>query len=317
MHLSRWALLLVLSGLTYGQAVDKSLTFDVASVKPAAPLVPDGRGRIMFQGPQGGPGSKDPGRIRYPFMSLKNLLTTAYDVKGFQIVGPAWLDTERFDITATMPPETTKEQFHVMLQNLLVERFKMTLHRETKELPTYSLVVAKGGPKLTESAEPPPTKKEDGDASPPPPPSMPKMGPDGFPVMTSFLGGRAGLFNVMMPGRARMIAQQQTTKDLAARLSDQLSRPVTDNTGLTKKYDFTLTFLPEQGMGPMGPMPPPPPPPGGAAGAGPMGPASSDAEAPPSIFAAIQSQLGLKLEPKKGPVEQIVIDHIERTPIEN
>ena len=95
----------------------------------------------------GGPGSNDPGRIHYPYMSLKNILMNAYDVKNFQIVGPGWLDTERFDITATMPPATTKEQFRVMLQNLLAERFKMTVHRETKELPMYSLVVAKGGRK--------------------------------------------------------------------------------------------------------------------------------------------------------------------------
>src|SRR5438477_5528333 len=100
---------------------DKSLTFDAASVKPAQPPTPDGQGRIMMRGPSGGPGSKDPGRISYPFMSLKNLLMTAYDVKNYQITGPAWLDTERFDITATMPPDTTKEQFRVMLQNLLAD----------------------------------------------------------------------------------------------------------------------------------------------------------------------------------------------------
>jgi uncharacterized protein (TIGR03435 family) len=319
MHRVRICLFLVSACLAYSQAVDPALTFEAASVKPAAPLVPDGRGRIMLTGPTGGPGTKDPGRIRYPFMSLKQLLMNAYDVKPFQIVGPPWLDTERFDITATMPPETTKEQFHVMLQNLLAERFKLTIHRETKELPMYALVVAKGGPKMKESMDVPPPK-EDADALlPPPPPGPPKFGPDGFPNLPPFMGGRAGLFNMMMPGRYRMIAQQQTMQDLATRLSGQLNRPVTDATGLTKKYDFTLTFLPEEGMvGPMGPLPPPPPP---AAGGGEVGrgamPNQPDIEAPPVIFAAIQSQLGLRLEPKKGPVEQIVIDHIEKTPTEN
>src|ERR1700681_1519458 len=114
----RWSLAVLTCCLAYGQTVDKSLTFDAASVKPASPPVPDGRGRIMMMGPTGGPGTKDPGRIRYPNMSLKNLLMNAYDVKNFQIAGPAWLDTERFDIPATMPPDTTKEQFRVMLQNL-------------------------------------------------------------------------------------------------------------------------------------------------------------------------------------------------------
>jgi uncharacterized protein (TIGR03435 family) len=306
--------------LSYGQ------TFDAASVKPATPPVPDGRGRIMMMGPTGGPGTKDPGRIRYPYMSLKNLLMNAYDVKGFQIAGPAWLDTERFDITAVMPPETTKEQFRVMLQNLLSERFKLTIHRETKELPMYSLVVARNGPKLKESAEVP-APKDDGDPAnlppPPPLPSQPKIGPDGFPILPIPGGGRAGLFFIMMPGRTRLIGQQQTMQDLANRLTTQLNRPVTDATALKAKYDFTLTFASE-GMNMGMPMPigmvqvpppsPPPPPPGGGGG-----PAANlpEGETPPDLFAAIQAQLGLKLEAKKGPVELIVIDHVEKTPTEN
>jgi uncharacterized protein (TIGR03435 family) len=127
-------------------------TFDVASVKPSIPP------------------------------TLKNLLMNAYDVKNYQITGPSWLDTERFDINATMPPDTTKEQFRVMLQNLLAERFKLTIHWETKELPVYSLVVNKGGPKLNESE---PSAPVDPDAPPqplPPGPSQPKIGPDGFPI---------------------------------------------------------------------------------------------------------------------------------------
>src|SRR4051794_16095718 len=185
----RTALVLFASSLAYSQTVDKSLTFEVASVKPAAPPVPDGRGRILMAGPSGGPGSKDPGRIRYPFMSLKQLLTTAYDVKAYQITGPSTLDTERFEINATMPPDTTKEQFQVMLQNLLKERFKLAIHRETKELPMYSLVVAKSGLKMKESAPPPPVKESDTEPQPPPLPAQPKMGPDGFPMLPTLPGG--------------------------------------------------------------------------------------------------------------------------------
>jgi len=299
--------------LAYGQTADKALTFDAASVKPATPPTPDGRGMIMMQGPSGGPGTKDPGRIRYPNMSMKNILMNAYDMKAFQIVGPGWLDTERFDITATMPPETTKEQFRAMLRNLLAERFKMTVHRETKELPMYSLVVARNGPKMQESADVP-APKDDGDTPPPPPPlpSQPKIGPDGFPILPQ-LAGRGGIFNIMMNGRARLIGQQQTMQDLATRLTGLLSRPVTDATGLKAKYDFTLTYAPEGMNGPMGPMPPPPP--GGAGGS----PSASmpEAEPLPDIFGAVQAQLGLKLEPKKGPVEMIVVDHIDKTPTAN
>lgn len=303
--------------LAYGQ--DKSLTFEVASVKPATPPVPNGRGMIMFRGPSGGPGTKDPGRINYPFMSLKSLLTTAYDVKNYQIDGPAWLDTERFDVTATMPPDTTKEQLKIMLQNLLAERFGLKLHHDTKELPMYSLVVGKNGPKMKESVETPPPA-EGAEATPAPPPllpSQPKIGPDGFPILPMPAGGRGGLMQMMMPGRARMMGIKQTMQDLAQRLSQQLNRPVIDATGLTAKYDFTLTYAPE-GMSGMAPVRigAPPPPPGGGAGPGPEMP-ETDAPPPPNLFSAIQSDLGLRLEAKKGPVDMIVIDHVEKTPIEN
>lgn len=305
--------------LAHGQA------FEAASVKPATLPSPDGRGMIMMQGPSGGPGTKDPGRIHYPYMTMKNILMNAYDVKSFQITGPAWLDSERFDISATMPPDTTKEQFRAMLQNLLAERFKMTIHRDNKELPMYSLTVAKSGPTMKESAEAP-APKDDADPAPPPPlPSQPKIGPDGFPVLPQ-LAGRGGMFMMMMPGRTRLMGQQQTMQDLATRLTNLLSRPVVDATALKAKYDFTLTFSLEglNMQGPMGPLPAPPS--GGAVavtggagggGANPSGLFVPEGEAPPDLFAAVQAQLGLKLEAKKGPVEMIVIDHIEKTPTEN
>jgi uncharacterized protein (TIGR03435 family) len=320
----RFCLLASISCIAYSQPVDKSLTFEAASVKPAEPPKPDAQGRILMAGPSGGPGTRDPGRIRYPFMNLRNLLMNAYDVKSFQINGPAWLDTERYEINATMAPNITKEQFRVMLQNLLAERFKLTLHRETKELPMYSLIVTKAGPKFKESAEAPPPKEGDSD-SPPPLPVQPKMGPDGFPVLSSLpRGGRGGMIMMMMPGRARLSGQNQSVQDLADRLSQQLTRPVVDSTGLKGKYDITLTFSTEGLPGPAGPMGPLPmaPPGGGPGGPGPGGPGPNgvfvpEGEAPPDIFTALQSQLGLKLEPKKGPVDTIVIDHAEKTPTEN
>ena len=301
--------------LVFGQTGEKSPAFEVASVKPAAPLEPNGRGMIRMVGPSGGPGTKDPGRMNYPYQTLRLLMMTAYDVKRFQITGPDWLDTERFDVTATLPPDTTKEQFRVMLQNLLAERFKLAIHRETKELPMYSLVVVKGGPKMKESREVPSPKE--GDDSAPGFPSQPKIGPDGFPLLPQ-LAGHPGIFNIMMPGRARLIAQQQTMQDLANRLTNDLSRPVKDETGLTAKYDFTLTYEPEPRPGLLGPMPPPPPPPPAEGGGAPASaPPVPDREPLPNIFAAVQLELGLKLEPKKGPVELIVVDHAEKTPTEN
>ena len=321
LQIVRASTLVLFSCLTWGQ------TFEAASVKPAAMPVPGGRGRITIGMPSGGPGTKDPGRIRYPFVSLRDLLTRAYDVKAYQIAGPAWLDTERYEVNATMPPDTTMEQFRTMLQNLLAERFKLTMHRETKDLPMYALIVAKSGPKMKESGDAPPVKESDADAPPPPLPTQPKIGPDGFPVLPPPPGGRGGMIMMMMPGRARLSGEHQTIQDLATRLTSQLGRPVTDVTGLKGKYDITLTFSTEGLNGPMGPMGPGPTmvavappgggPPGGGGAGGPAGVFVPEGEAPPDIFAALQQQLGLKLESRKGPVEMIVVDHVEKTPTEN
>jgi uncharacterized protein (TIGR03435 family) len=182
----------------------------------------------------------------------------------------------------------------------------------------YSLVLAKSGPKMKESTEVQ-ALKDDGDTTPPPPPplpSQPKFDSDGFPILPLPAGDRGGLFIMMMPGRTRLVGQQQTMQDLATRLSSLLSRPVMDATTLNAKYDFTLTFSLEglnMPTGPMGPMPAPP----GAGGAGASSVFVPDGEAPPDLFAAVQAQLGLRLEPKKGPVEMIAIEHIEKTPTEN
>ncbi len=313
------SLLLLAFWAAHAQTGNKGPAFDAASIKPAALPAP---GRPMMAAPSGGPGTQDPSRVHYPFIALKALLLTAYDVKSYQIEGPAWLDTERFDVNATMPPETTKEQFRAMLQNLLAERFKMTIHRETKQLPMYSLVVAKGGPKMKESNPAWPAENNAISASPPPL-AAPRIGPDGFPALPPSAAGRAGLFLMMMPGRARLIGQQQTMLDLANRLTGLLSRPVSDATGLKAKYDFTLTFSPEGMSAPMGtPTGPgmtvpvaPPVSSGAIAGAAPVSLPQGDNL--PDVFRAVREQLGLALRPEKGPVELIAIDHIEKMPTEN
>jgi uncharacterized protein (TIGR03435 family) len=278
-------------------------TFDAASVKLVSP---PGFG-MKIPPPSGGPGTKDPGRIHYSFMPLARLITIAYDVKSYQKSEPAWLLTakERFDITATMPPGTTNEQFHLMLQNLLAERFKLKIHRETRELPIYSLVVARNGPKMKESAVAAAPKDGGEPAQLPPPPVQSKMGPDGFPVLHPRAPG-SPIATIMMTdrrgSRARMVAQGNTVQDLADRLTGLTKRPVIDATALKAKYDFTLIFKPGGMNGPVGPT---------AAAATP------DADALPDIFSALQAQLGLKLETKKAPIKMIVIDHIEKTPTEN
>src|SRR3954451_10262547 len=121
----------------YAQDAAGQPTFEVASVKPAPPQ----SGHMFRIGMSGGPGTPDPGRINFENVSLKNVIMRAYNVKGYQISGPSWLDSERFDITAKVPAGATKEQFQLMLQNLLAERFKLQLHRESKQMPVYALVV--------------------------------------------------------------------------------------------------------------------------------------------------------------------------------
>jgi uncharacterized protein (TIGR03435 family) len=301
-----------LTGVVLAQTGEVPTTFEVASVKPSAP---QGNGRMMMGG-GGGPGTRDPGRYNMTNMPLKMLLAQAYDVKDFQVSGPSWLDTERFDITAKVPPGATKEQFRVMLQNLLIERFRIALHREQKELPIYTLSVAKNGPKLKEteldaSAFAPPTNDGAGRGGPggPPPGPPPPPRPGEFPKLPA---GRPGMMIMFQEGRMRMTAAGQPIGGLVDFLGRQLGRPVVDKTGLAAKYDFQMEFAPDPGA--MRGMPMPPPSGGGIAPGGGDGGGASDPA--PNLITAVQ-QLGLKLDAGKGPVDLIVVDKAEKTPIEN
>jgi uncharacterized protein (TIGR03435 family) len=295
----------------WAQTVENSPAFEVASVKPAAPII----GNRIMVGMRGGPGTPDPGQITYNNVTVKGVLTNAYGVKGFQISGPGWLDSERYDIVAKVPRGATKEQFMVMLQNLLTERFKLTLHREKKDLPMYALVVGKNGPKMKESVEDAAPKGGGPADDPSPAPGKPALDRDGFPVLPPAAAGRTAVSLALMNGNVRMTASKQPMSGLAEDLSRQLDLPVVDMTGLTGKYDFTLYFSPEGLAGmrlPAGLAPPP------GEGGGEMPAASTpDGQSSPSLFAALQEQLGLRLEQRKGPVELLVIDHLERAPIEN
>ena len=216
-------------------------------------------------GREGGPGTGDPGRVRYAVISLRFVVTEAFGEKGLRIVAPGWVDDDWFQIDATMPPATTEPQFRTMMQTLLAERFKLQYHRESKETAGFALVVGKGGPKFRKSAE-----AEPGEA----------------PIRQRLITGT---------DRVEMNLHQTTMERLADILAGQIGNPVTDATGLTGKYDFRLNFS-KEGAGP-------------ARGTG--------AEPVPDVFTAVQSELGLKLEPKKASIPVLVIDHIERTPTEN
>jgi uncharacterized protein (TIGR03435 family) len=236
----------------------------------------------------GGPGSKDPGRVSFENVGLGFVIGTAYDVKYYQVSGPDWLDTERFDIVVKLPEATTKENYRLMLQNLLAERFKLTLHRSTKEMPIYALIVAKNGPKLKQAAPNPPPDANDA-ADKASGGGGGKLAADGYPAP------RPGMTIMSTPAgpRARL-SNKEHMEWLAGMLSGQLGRPVIDATGLTGEYDISLYWIPQR--------------PDSIAADDPSG---------PDLFAALQQQLGLKLEPKKGPIEVLIIDHAERTPTAN
>jgi uncharacterized protein (TIGR03435 family) len=296
------------------QMAENSPSFEVASVKPAAPIT----GNFIRVGMRGGPGTPDPGQITYTNVTVKDVLMTAYGVKSFQISGPGWLDSERYDIVAKLPRGATKPESMAMLQNLLAERFKLTLHREKKDLPMYALVVGKNGPKMKESVDDAAPKYGDVPKSDGPAAAMGKltMGRDGFPVLPGSMGRGAASIG-FMNGNARMTANRQSMATLADMLSGQLDLPVVDMTGLKGNYDFTLYFAPEGLAGMRLPGGLPPPPPAGEGGPGMPVASAPDAQSSPNLFSALQEQLGLKLEQRKGPVDLLVIDHLEKAPIEN
>ncbi|HEY6250019.1 MAG TPA: M56 and DUF3738 domain-containing protein [Candidatus Angelobacter sp.] len=252
------------------------LSFDVASIKPNRSG--ENLTRLMMS----------PDGLTGEGVTLKMLIGFAYNMKDFQISGgPGWIDSERFDLNAKMdeatvkamnniPREQRQEQRRLMLQSLLAERFNLKVSHSTKELPIYALVVAKNGPKFSQSAAP--------------------SGSPGAPVQQRFMvqGGEVTL--TAMP-----------IKSLADWLSRVTGRNVVDKTGLQDNYDITLHWTSENGQQSPALTPVPRPADDNQGSAAPP-PDSSG----PSIFTALQEQLGLKLESQKGPVETLIIDSIDK-----
>ena len=284
--------LLMLAAAARAQSPSPKLEFEVASVKPAGPQAGVPRPvRIV-----GGPGTEDPGRITFSRYTLKGLIASAYDVKDYQVAGPSWLDTERYDVVAKIPEGATKEQVNRMLQNLLADRFKLTLHHIAKEFRLYELVVGKNGPKLKASVEDPSAANTAGGRGSPIP-----IGKDGLPAMPP---GRRGMIQMQMPGRRRIAGSVQSMTDLADWLGNQVGAPVVDKTALSGTYDFTLDFALGPGRGVDALVAP------GAS------PTDNTADVP-NFFSALQEQLGLKLEQKTGPLDVLVVDQAEKVPTDN
>ncbi len=284
----------------------------------------------------------DGARAEYNFMSLNDLICSAYKIKPYQLTGPDWMKTQRWDIQATMAEGAKPEQAPEMLQSLLKERFKLEIRRDTKDVAIYALVQGKNGSKMKEAEpEPPPPAaaapekaaeeeaKAEKDAKAPGAGSMTVNGEKMTVKQTStgatFSGGGVGTGKVTMNnGQMHMEYSAMEMSKLADMLTAFVDRPVLDETQLKGKYQVALDLsmadmmsaARKSGMG--GAMGGPPPgAAGGAPGAG-ARPAesASDPGASSSVFTAVE-QMGLKLAPRKGPVEMIVVEKLEKSPTEN
>jgi bla regulator protein blaR1 len=279
----------------YGQilhATGPLPSFEVATVKPA-----NGGNTI--------PSITTATESRTMNVTARNLIEQAYDIPwtpglNERIVGgPDWIDNNRYDVDARideslmrrfekLPNEERKEQMSLMMQSLLADRFKLKVHFQSRELPIYGLTMAKGGPKLTVTKDVPTTT---GDDQPPP-----KVA---FPTRAEDL--RKGILVLYRGQAAEMTAKAATLDELVhwlAGYSEIGGRTVVNRTGLPGPYDFTLRWTRERLIArePLDEQ---------------LSSAQSNVPEAPALFTALQEQLGLRLMSTKGPVEVLVIDHID------
>jgi len=228
------------------------LVFDAATVKPNN----SGSGSSSTESTNG--------LLRITNQTLLRMIQYAYNVRDFQISGgPAWVRSDRFDVTAKPERSVHDQQMKQMLQSLLAERFQLQFHRQTQEGPIYALLIGKNGSKLQPAHE----------------------------------SDNSGISSNSTAVRTTMKGTHVTMDELAASLGNRVGRPVIDKTGLSGKFDFELSWVADLTLATGTPDP-------GADVSG------------PSIFTALQEQLGLRLDSQKGPIEMLLIDHAEK-PTEN
>jgi len=316
--------LLFMTVVAFGQSVE-TLTFEVATVKPSAWDVMKLAAQVQTgQMPAIG-AHVNKIRAEYTFMTVKELIATAYGLKQFQITGPDWINdiAQRFDIVAKMPDGSSVDQAPKMLQALLAERFKLGVHRETKEHPVMGLVVGKGGPKLEESS---PDASQDFDENTPLKPGERQMDTPQGPVRMTVdpkggavvnMGKRGIWTQQMVPGPTLHMEGNHTTMSAFADMLTQMSQitggagmQVVDMTGLNGFYKVALDLsladiikmaqamgvnVPNRGGDPNAP------------------PVAADPGSSSSFSDAVQA-LGLKLESRKAPTEQLIVDRVEKLP---
>ncbi|HTM04288.1 MAG TPA: TIGR03435 family protein [Vicinamibacterales bacterium] len=264
----KWRILAVVAAVSVGLPIQaQAPAFDAASVKRATE-------------PGGYMGAQPGGRFTAKGVSLQDLLVFAYDVQPYQIVGgPAWLDVDRWDVTAAGAPEPRASTL-LALQQLLGDRFSLAVRRETREMPVYALTLARGDGRLG-----PGLKRSDFDCEAAQAEARRTRVVAPEARTRCFANGRVG--SIQMGGTSMSV--------LAPMLSTRLQRTVVDRTGLTGPWDLTLTYRPEIAAGAAAPN---------------SAPSTVDPNAP-SLFTAVQEQLGLKLESTRAPVPVLVIDRAE------
>ena len=284
------ALIFATACSAWGQTADRDRAFEVVSIKQMPP--PEGSARGV--GLSGGPGSSDPGRLRGYNLSLGNILVRAYNIFHFQLIAPKWIEDERFEFIAKVPSGAMEQQVPLMLRDMLGQRFKLKAHYETRRVDVYRLVTDNHGPNFN------PSNLTGTRSQLPRANAGSAVDRDGFPVPSA---DRPETMTIMTGGHPHMTAVRMSMGTFATWLSSQIEHPVTDATGLKGEYDFRLTWAPiaKHELSRV---------------------SSSDIPAPgeddgPTLFEAVRQQLGLRLVLGKGPLDVLVVDHIERSPTAN
>jgi uncharacterized protein (TIGR03435 family) len=275
--------LLAMTALVAGQAPAPAAEFDAISLRPYRSSSPIAGGELSASQAaasslKGGPGTADPERIAATGITLRGLVAAAYGVLSDQVLGPGWIGDERYVLQAKVPPGATREQAGLMLQNALTERFKLVVHHEKRQFQTWELGIAKERPKLRDAA------------SQNAPPQMNTRVTDGVrhDAYRTFRISNSEP-NDSGPSLDKILSLYLAATGMvpAGTFPD-----VVDKTGLTGKYDFDVEYL---------------------------GPAFRDRTdvSGPTLFDALEKQLGLRLEQKKATLDAVIVDHAEKTPEEN
>jgi uncharacterized protein (TIGR03435 family) len=277
------AIVVIPIGFCFAQEPSKP-SFEVVSIRPTS-----GQPTVLASGMrvvgamQGGPGTADPERLNGNGVTPFAMISRAFGLKRYQILGPPWINSTRYDLNAKIQPGATKEQVDLMFQSMLEDRFRLKIHHETQEHAAYNLTIAKGGVKLRGSM---PTDtcamgaRPAGGTCPDTqyPTGIARSSDDSRPMAT---GCCAGATQQRLNGRSTPIAT------LANMIESQLGGPIViDKTGLTGNYDYRIEFAALNGN-------------------------PADDTPLPSLFEALEKDFGLKLESVKTSIDVVVVDHIE------